>query len=187
VRAPTPAPPFPPRAPGGLFPFYKTAKSNYASDRSGIERHAAFLRAVEDINNRTDILPRTRLVFAVKDSKRDGSTAFIRAVDLCRHSFAGLGADAIVGPASSGPSAQAALITRNFKVPQVSYSATSSELSKGAVYEFFGRVVPSDSFQGQALAHIVKQYGWTRVALVSGDSAYGVGGNEVTSASHLGF
>jgi ABC-type branched-subunit amino acid transport system substrate-binding protein len=164
---------------GGLFPLYKTAAAGFARDSGGIQRLAAFLLAVDEINNSSDILPRTKITVALQDSKRHASTTFTGMFELISSSFGGLGADAVVGAASSGPSSQAALVAKQYKVPQLSYASTSSKLSNSIDYPFFGRVVPSDVFQAQALAHMVATlFKWTRVALVTGSSIYGTEGGK---------
>lgn len=61
------------------------------------------------------------------------------------------GVSAVIGPATSGSSANSQLVFREFHIPQISYSATSTALSDKLTYPYFTRTVPSDAFQGKAM------------------------------------
>ena len=155
---------------GGLFPRFKLSNS---LDGSGVQRLAAFMLAVEEINNSTTILPSTQIAVYVRDSKRDSGTAFFEALTLAQTN----GVSAIVGPASSGPCASAALVTTKFKLPQISYSGTSPALSNAISYTHFMRTPPSDAFQSIAMASMMKRtFGWQNVVTVATADAYGSAG-----------
>ena len=64
------------------------------------------------------LLPTTEVLFTQRDSRRDGATAFFEARELATSAFKGQGCDAIVGAASSGPSALAALALKESSTPQ---------------------------------------------------------------------
>ncbi len=66
----------------------------------------------------------------------------------------------VIGAAFSGVSIMVANILRLFKVPQISYASTSTELSDKSRFEYFSRVVPPDNFQAQAMVEIAKVMGW---------------------------
>ena len=86
---------------------------------------------------------------------------------------------AVVGAASSDESGVVALLGYQFRVPQLSYSSTSDELSDKSLYPFFGRLAPPDKGQAEALAQIVRRYGWgSNVSAISASNAYGIGGIE---------
>ena len=127
---------------GGLFPKFKTAAHNFKLDTSGIRRLSSFYMAINEINNKSDgvadkLLPHTELRFAVRDSKRDDSSAFFGALELTREVFGGAGVKAIVGAASSGPSKAAALVTARAQVPgraRVTGRATVTETKETAVW-----------------------------------------------------
>ena len=167
---------------GGLFPRFRTAASGYSKDNSGIRRFVAFVQAIQEINNKTDgvadhLLPNTRIAFTQRDSKRDGATAFFEARALVTQAFGGQGVDAIVGAASSGPSALAALALAETATPQISYSSTSPTLSEGSMYPFFARTPPSDAFQAAALADLAfHHFNYTRIATVASTDTYGSSG-----------
>lgn len=50
-----------------------------------------------------------------------------------------------------------------FSLPQVSYSATSRELSDRARFSSFFRVVPSDLHQARVLLALLRAHNWTYV------------------------
>ncbi|KAJ3104204.1 hypothetical protein HDU97_009459 [Phlyctochytrium planicorne] len=81
----------------------------------------------------------------------------------------------LIGEYSSGVTVPIALAMSAFKVFQCSGASTSPDLSNKALFPFFFRTVPSDHFQGQALVKIMQHYNWNKAALITINSAYGVG------------
>ena len=68
---------------------------------------------------------------------------------------------------------QVASLLRLFDVPQVSYAATTAELSQKTRFEYFVRTVPPDSFQAQAMVDIITHMNWTAVFAVYSRGSYG--------------
>ena len=166
---------------GGAFPMVRRTGT---SDGSGIERMQAFRLAINEINASATILPNTLIKWAIQDSQRDSGSAFFAADSLGEW-----GAVAVVGAASSGPSANAQLVLREYKVPQLSYSATSGSLSDKTNYPYFMRTPPSDAFQAAGMVELVTAFSWNRVATMSGLDSYSVYGiqefNKYATASSL--
>ena len=140
-------------------------------------RFAAFVMAVQEINNSTELLPYTALKFAVKDSACDKGSALVGAHELVQNSFSGLGADAVIGAACSGASMAAADYLTFYQIPQLSPSSTSSALSDRVTYPYFARTPPSDALQSFALADLVEHLlKVERVATVNSEDSYGASG-----------
>jgi hypothetical protein len=127
---------------GALFPQVHTVQRDSTLDRSGIARFSAFLLALDEINNSTQILPSATIQYMYRDSQRDALSALKGAVDfegfeLCggtaaEHTLSN-GVNAVIGAASSGPSIAAQEVLRYTTIPQISYSATSPSLSAMAL------------------------------------------------------
>ena len=79
----------------------------------------------------------------------------------------------VVGTVSSQTSITVASLLRLFRLPQVSYGATSPDLSNRDEYRYFTRTVPSDDCQAEALVEIIIQLGWSGVFLISSSGNYG--------------
>ncbi len=65
-----------------------------------------------------------------------------------------------------------------FQIPQISYSSTSAELSDKTRFNYFSRVVPSDTLQAQAMVDVVQKLGWNYVHAVFEAGGYGEKGIE---------
>eukprot|EP01029_Cantina_marsupialis_P016501 TRINITY_DN3681_c0_g1_i1.p1 TRINITY_DN3681_c0_g1~~TRINITY_DN3681_c0_g1_i1.p1 ORF type:complete len:802 (-),score=261.94 TRINITY_DN3681_c0_g1_i1:2486-4780(-) len=84
------------------------------------------------------------------------------------------GAVAVVGPMASQTASSAALMGTIFKLPLVSYAATSPEFKKTTKYKYFTRASSSDTQRADALCALIKRMNWNRVGfMVSSDSLDG--------------
>ena len=139
--------------------------------------------AIKHLNSKNDdhwdnLLPSTKIEFAVYDSKRDNGQAVVNAFNLWKD----FQAKVAIGPASSGPSKQSHLVLKlpKIDVPQISYSATSAELSESGSLPMFMRTPPSDSFQAEIMVDIIRNQGWKNVCVLAGTDSYSVKGSEST-------
>ncbi|XP_034723370.1 extracellular calcium-sensing receptor-like [Etheostoma cragini] len=146
----------------------------------------AMIFAIEEINNSTELLPGIKLGYQIYDSCASVPVAVHVAFQLSNSldpvfytgdncSKSGL-LMAVVGESGSSPSISMSRITGPFNIPQVSYFATCACLSNKQQYPNFFRTVPSDQFQAEALAKLVKHFGWTWIGAVWSDSDYGNNG-----------
>ena len=165
---------------GAQFPLFKRTESTPQPDGGGRRRLAAFLLAIDHVNNKTDgfwdeLLPAgPHLNVSVYDSRRSEGTSVINAFMMWEKSRA----VACAGPASSGPTARAqtVLSVQEINMPQISYSATAPGLSDVGAFPKLLRTVPSDNVQAKIIADVIHFYGWRRVCTLSGSDEYSAGG-----------
>eukprot|EP00741_Cyanophora_paradoxa_P019671 tig00021137_g18989.t1 len=146
---------------------------------------SAFRLAVAEINAQGAVLPDIRLVEHIADQGSDNIAATSSVLKL-----AGNGALFVVGLRTSKAAEPMSYLLNGFKVPHASISASAPSFSIKKDFPYFARMVPSDSFQGAALARLAYQsYGWRRCAIVSTTDAYGSGiqGAFVAEAKKLGL
>ncbi|KAM9359525.1 vomeronasal type-2 receptor 1-like [Symphorus nematophorus] len=142
--------------------------------------------AIEEINNRMELLPGIKLGYLIHDScasvliavhaafqLSNGPDTVFHTGDNCSQSGMVM---AIVGESSSTRSISMSRVIGSFNIPQVSHFATCACLSDKQQYPSFFRTIPSDQFQADALAKLVKHFGWTWIGAVRSDSDYGNNG-----------
>ncbi|XP_030599495.1 extracellular calcium-sensing receptor-like [Archocentrus centrarchus] len=146
----------------------------------------AMVFAIEEINNSTELLPGIRLGYKIYDSCASVPVAvhvafqFLNTFDSvlstgnnCSQSGMVM---AVVGDSGSTTSISMSRVISSFNIPQVSHFATCACLSDKQQYPSFFRTIPSDQFQAEALAKLVKHFGWTWIGAVRSDSDYGNNG-----------
>ncbi|XP_041120314.1 extracellular calcium-sensing receptor-like isoform X2 [Polyodon spathula] len=142
--------------------------------------------AIEEINNRTDILPGVSLGYTIYDACGSIQLAIRAALALingpgkdtfsdksCTKSST---AHAIIAQSGSSPTIGVATAVGPFHIPVISHFATCSCLSNKNEYPSFFRTIPSDYYQSRALAQLVKHFGWTWVGTIRSDNDYGNSG-----------
>ena len=72
----------------------------------------------------------------------------------------------IVGPQTTAVSVRMAGLGGLFKVPQVSYLATSKRLCNDEEFPYFFRTVPSDVYQANAIVELLMTFKWNYVVVV---------------------
>ncbi|NWS61548.1 TS1R1 protein, partial [Chunga burmeisteri] len=80
---------------------------------------------------------------------------------------------AVIGPDSTQLALTTAAILGVFLVPEISYEASLETLSLKRFYPSFLRTIPSDRQQVKAIFLLLRHFGWTWVALLGSDNAYG--------------
>uniref|UniRef100_A0A3B3UM03 G-protein coupled receptors family 3 profile domain-containing protein n=1 Tax=Poecilia latipinna TaxID=48699 RepID=A0A3B3UM03_9TELE len=115
--------------------------------------------AIEEINSSTDLLPGIKLGYRIYDSCVSVPVSVHVAFELTN------GEDPLFyEDAGSSPSIS------------VSHFATCACLSDKKQFPTFFRTIPSDHYQADALAKMVKYFGWTWIGAVHSDSDYGNNG-----------
>ncbi|NXG85365.1 TS1R1 protein, partial [Stercorarius parasiticus] len=80
---------------------------------------------------------------------------------------------AVIGPDSTRLALTTAAVLSVFLIPEISYEATVETLSLKRFYPSFLRTIPSDRQQVKAIFLLLQRFGWTWVALLGSDNAYG--------------
>ncbi|XP_038550247.1 extracellular calcium-sensing receptor-like [Micropterus salmoides] len=142
--------------------------------------------AIEEINNNTELLPGIKLGYQIHDSCASVPVAVHVAFQLSNGLdpvfYTGDNCSqfgmvmAVVAESGSTPSISMSRVIGPFNIPQVSHFATCACLSDKRQYPSFFRTIPSDQFQAEALAKLVKYFGWTWIGAVRSDSDYGNNG-----------
>ncbi|XP_066566558.1 extracellular calcium-sensing receptor-like [Amia ocellicauda] len=141
--------------------------------------------AIEEINNRSDLLPNVSLGYKIYDSCRTVSMSIKASLDLMNMEQKHLSDEsctkpttvhAIIGHTSSTPTIGIATTVGPFGIPVISHFATCACLSNRKELPTFFRTVPSDYYQSRALAKLVKHFGWTWVGAIRSDDDYGNNG-----------
>ncbi|XP_060780464.1 extracellular calcium-sensing receptor-like [Neoarius graeffei] len=148
--------------------------------------------AIEEINNRTDILPGINLGYKIYDtcgSVEMSTRASLSLVNGQKNTTLVSCSkpetvQAIIGQSSSTPTIAISATVGPLHIPVVSHFASCACLSDRKKHPSFFRTVPSDFFQSRALAKLVKYFGWTWVGALCSNNDYGNNGiNEFISAA----
>ncbi|XP_015216197.2 extracellular calcium-sensing receptor-like [Lepisosteus oculatus] len=141
--------------------------------------------AIEEINNRTDLLPGVSLGYKIYDTCGSIPLSIRAAMALMNGNEETLSdtscsrpaaVQAIIGESGSSPSIAVSSAVGPFQIPLISHFATCSCLSDKNEFPTFFRTIPSDYYQSRALAKLVKHFGWTWVGAIRSDSDYGNNG-----------
>ncbi|KAL3991776.1 tubulin polyglutamylase TTLL11 [Sarotherodon galilaeus] len=185
---------------GGVFSihyFMQTVNHDYTTmpepvrcsgsiDSRELRFSRAMVFAIEEINNSTELLPGIRLGYQIYDSCSSVPVAvhvafqMLNSLDTVFYTGGNCSQSGmvitVVGESGSTPSISMSRILGSFNIPQVSHYATCACLSDKQQYPNFFRTIPSDRFQAEALAKLVKHFGWTWIGAVRSDSDYGNNG-----------
>ncbi|XP_053982400.1 metabotropic glutamate receptor 8-like [Hylaeus volcanicus] len=183
---------------GGIFPMHEQVSGSIGQspcgavkEEKGMQRLEAMLYVLDEINADNDLLPNTTLGALILDScssdtyALDQSMEFVRSYmnqDITEYKCENdkpptyiphKPVSGVIGASFSVVSIMVANILRLFKIPQISYASTSTELSDKSRFEYFSRVVPPDNFQAQAMVEIIHLLGWKYVSTVAVEGDYG--------------
>ncbi|KAK2526960.1 hypothetical protein Q9966_010781, partial [Columba livia] len=153
---------------------------------------------VQEINNSSALLPNVTLGCDIHDTCSEPANLHATLRALARGRQVQVlpalrryepGAVAVIGPDSTELAVATAAILGVFLVPQISYEASLETLSLKRLYPAFLRTIPSDRQQVKAIFLLLQRFGWTWVALLGSNNAYGRNGldalYELLSASDV--
>ncbi|CAG6005586.1 unnamed protein product, partial [Menidia menidia] len=180
---------------GGMFPVHKRIASSDGNTSSvpvssGCEGFnfrtfrwtQTMLFAINEINEREDLLPNTDLGYVIYDScftiskAVEGTLTYLTGQDEAVPNYRcgnGPPLAALVGAGGSDLSIATARIMGLYHFPQVSYSSTCSALNNKFQFPTFLRTIPNDLHQSTAMAQMVLHFGWTWVGIIAADDDYG--------------
>ncbi|XP_072890393.1 taste receptor type 1 member 1-like [Hemitrygon akajei] len=154
---------------------------------NGYIRFQTLRFAVEEINNSSSLLPNVTLGYLIFDDCEfaidiQGALAFVSrhheniTEESLQKSRYQPTVTAVIGPLKS----DAAIITNKilglFDVPQISFGASSDELSDRTQHPTFMRTIPSDANQIEAIVLLIQKFRWNWIAVAASDSDYGESG-----------
>ena len=187
----------------GIFPvhYYSSRKAAFVFNPVGLTWVEAMLLAIDEINNNTSLLPGIKLGYALYDSCNAADFGLQATLDIIKEPSVIPSATkkqsysqskqlnatecfcnktkpsiiAVVGDAASASSTRIASVVgaRGVRMPQISYSSTSTVLSNKKYYPSFLRTIPPDDFQAKFIIDILKEFKWTYVSFIASDDAYG--------------
>uniref|UniRef100_A0A8P4KEI7 Olfactory receptor C family, j1 n=1 Tax=Dicentrarchus labrax TaxID=13489 RepID=A0A8P4KEI7_DICLA len=139
--------------------------------------------AIKEINNSSELLPGVTLGYRIFDSCPSIPLSIRASLNLMNRYESGedscnklSNVHAVIGETTSTSTIGIARTMGPFHIPVISHSATCACLSNRRDYPSFFRTIPSDIYQSQALAKLVKHFGWTWVGAIRTNSDYGNGG-----------
>uniref|UniRef100_A0A1B0CRB2 Putative metabotropic glutamate receptor n=1 Tax=Lutzomyia longipalpis TaxID=7200 RepID=A0A1B0CRB2_LUTLO len=198
---------------GGIFPMHEHRQDSpeypcgAVKEEKGIQRLEAMLYAIDLINNDPQLLPNLSLGALIIDSCSSDTYALEQSMEFVRYYMnqdmseykcengkpptyiPHLPVTGVIGASFSVVSIMVANILRLFKIPQISYASTSTELSDKSRFEYFSRVVPPDNFQAMAMAEIARALDWRYASTVAVEGEYGEKGiaSFISIAAQLGI
>lgn len=150
---------------GALMPMTGDLQAFGETSLNGIQL------AIDEINAAGGVLGQP-----IEISVGDTQTAAQPSIDAAQKLVSIENVAAIVGALSSGNTIPVAeSITKSGKVPQISPASTSPVISTLADDDFLFRTVPSDAFQGVALAEITQEQNLSNIAIIYVNNDYGQG------------
>ncbi|XP_022098288.1 metabotropic glutamate receptor 7-like, partial [Acanthaster planci] len=178
---------------GASFPIHRWSSGAPCSAGLyswGMELSAIVMFAIEQINDREDLLPNVTIGYDIRDNCYSETLSLWTAFSLASTSerpqedvqFPKISPPdngsllCIIGTQTSAttiPTAQAASL---YRVPVISPFATSNELSDKRRFPYFLRTVPPDSLQASAIADILLQFQWKYIGLYFQLNTYGIHG-----------
>ena len=94
---------------------------------------------------------------------------------------------AIIGPLCSDSAVQAAVVAAQHALPMISFDSTSVVLNDRARFPFFVRTQPSALTEIVPLVHLVRAFGWQRIAVASTDDVFFGGGATLIAQLAAGY
>jgi len=118
----------------------------------------------------------------IEDGKTDPAAGFEAIKKLATVN----GCKVIIGPMISGAVLSSGQWAADNKVLLISPSATSPQIAQQSWRQFFARTAATDAIQGKAMAQIISDAGYKKVAFMVQNNQYGVGIADAVTAAIAG-
>ena len=185
----------------GLFPLhlYNAASDSYSYNLQAAVWAEAMIFAINEINDKKMLLGNKTFGYKIYDTCNMISTAQLCVLELflggdtkneraettqsknpghensgnCSCRTFETSVVSVIGGASSKISSAVSTLLSVDRVPQISYSSTSTVLSVKKYHPSFLRTIPPDNFQAKFIVDVLKHYGWKYINLLASDDSYG--------------
>lgn len=154
---------------GALFPM----TLNGIPYLTGVQYVEAFKCQLGILNSDRSILPNSYVAYMIRNSDSKIPLATGEAFEFDRQYYF-----MVVGPPYNDQVAPISYLYSPQNVSFVSYSAAAIDLGNSTRCPSFFRTIPSDNFQARAMAETMRLLGWTYVAALFTNDAYGLSGFE---------
>ncbi|MEE6511683.1 hypothetical protein FKM82_018365 [Ascaphus truei] len=140
--------------------------------------YLGFVFAINEINQRKDLLPNITLGYVVYNSENNEREAMQKTILLLSgggqvvpnyvcHRRGVLAA--YIGDLNSATTYTMSLITRLYHYPQISYGSMDSSFNDRLQFPNLYRTVPNEHYQQQAIVQLLQYFGWTWVGILTSD------------------
>ncbi|XP_054640489.1 taste receptor type 1 member 3 [Dunckerocampus dactyliophorus] len=145
---------------------------------------------VDEINANQTLLPGIKLGYDIYDTCKQAAVIVRPTLSFltnknnstlsvqCNYTNYETSVAAVIGPYNSEMVVVIGKLLGFFLMPQISFGATSDKFSNKHIYPSFLRTVPSDKWQVDLMALLLKEFGWNWVAVVGSDEEYGQQGTQ---------
>uniref|UniRef100_A0A1X7V223 G-protein coupled receptors family 3 profile domain-containing protein n=1 Tax=Amphimedon queenslandica TaxID=400682 RepID=A0A1X7V223_AMPQE len=175
---------------GGLAYVHESANGKCLEtilQHNHVESLEALLYAIDVINSDPNILPNLTLGYDIRDTCGSENVGLDEAIDIiysngqieiesCSAEFDNdtqTPVSAVIGAINSPVTISVAGLFRYFKIPQVSFSSTSTLLNNRESYPYFFRTIPGDNHQVQAMIDLILHFKWDHVSTLYSSNRYG--------------
>ncbi|KAK3246043.1 hypothetical protein CYMTET_44408 [Cymbomonas tetramitiformis] len=128
-----------------------------------VHAFAGFRLALQGINNNRTLLPKTHLVYTLRDTRCEAEPATDAA-----NALHAAGVQAAVGDECDESTLAACASLSLAGIPLVSYGTNVSELSNAGLFPYHARTFPTNSLAASPILHFIKHYGWNSVVVLFG-------------------
>ncbi|KAF9435128.1 hypothetical protein BGZ76_006857 [Entomortierella beljakovae] len=150
---------------GVLLPY---SLPNNLTQQLAFSGTSAIRLAVSEINE-SHLIPGAYITLVLKDSfngldpeNSGAAQAIFSTVSLLQDDG---GVSGVIGDVSSALTVQSALLTSRLSIPQCSFSAGSTQLSRKDDYGHFFRTIPTELMFGRVMVDFVANRGWKSIAV----------------------